>query len=306
MSENSPGLLHTSYAVTNMGAVWVPLNSLLVGESLRFTIDVSDSKFVVTSSRYRDEIQQVVEKVNRSIRILSMDELDEEARRKPAEYKSLAKPNDICYLLYTSGTTGLPKGVLHTHNSVIRLGVRVEEALATTSDDRVYMQLPFFHVWASLVMLGVMYFKATIVIEEKFDAEKYWMNVNEYRITQDHWTGTMPLNLLKLPQSPLDDKAKMTVFGTFGAMYDVLKLRWPNIRFQSVYGQSEHGAFTIVPVDQIYSGSDGIPKSPDELLIVDENGKPVPVGQTGEIVMRCRCGVRMQGYYKNPEATAKP
>jgi crotonobetaine/carnitine-CoA ligase len=305
MSENSPELLHASYAVTSMRAVWVPLNSLLIGESLRFTIDASDSAYVVASSRYRDEVQQAVDRVDRSIEILSIEELDKEAREGSAEFESSAEPNDICYLLYTSGTTGLPKGVLHTHNSVIRLGVRTEEALETTADDRVHMQLPFFHVWASLVMLGVMYFKATIVVEDGFDSERYWMNVAEYRVTQDHWTGTMPLNLLKLPPAASDQKTEMTVFGTVGAMHDVLKARWPNVRFQSVYGQSEHGAFTIVPVDQIYPGSDGIPKQPDVLLIVDDDGKPLPVGETGEIVMRCKCGVRMQGYYGNPEATAE-
>ncbi len=305
MSENSPELLNTSYAVTNMGAIWVPLNSLLVGESLRFTIDASESTWVITSLRYQDEIRRAVEKIDRSIEIFSIEALDKEARGKSAEYESPADPNDICYLLYTSGTTGLPKGVLHTHNSVIRLGVRTEEALVTKSDDRVYMQLPFFHVWASLVMLGVMYFKATIVVDERFNVEEYWNNIEKNKITQDHWTGTMPLNLLKLPQSALDNKVKMTVFGTVGAMYDILKTRWPNIRFQSVYGQSEHGAFTIVPADQIYPGSDGIPKPPDELLIVDDDGNLLPVGETGEIVMRCKCGVRMLGYYNNTEATAQ-
>jgi len=155
-------------------------------------------------------------------------------------------------------------------------------------------------------MLGVIYFKATIVVEERFNAEAYWENVDKYRITQGHWTGTMPLSLLKLPQSDLEQKAKINLLGTVGAMYDTLKARWPNIRVQSLYGLSEHPTFTAVPADDIIPGSDGVPKSPDEVFILDvETEKPLPVGETGEIMIRCKCGVHMLGYYKNPEATAK-
>ena len=305
MAENSPELLHVSYAVTNIGAVWVPINALLVGESLRYIVDVSDSTYTIVSSRYREQIEQAAGKVERPTQILSLEEVYKAAEEKSPEYKSPAEPNDICYLIYTSGTTGLPKGVLHTHNSNIKAAVRSEEAVETIGDDRVYVQLPFFHVWANLVMLGVIHFKATIVVDERFSTETYWENVDRYKITQGHWTGTMPLNLLKLPKSELEQKAKINVFGTLGAMYETIKARWPDIRFQSLYGLSEHPTLTAVLADEIIPGSDGVPRYPDEVLILDENEKSLPQGETGEIVVRCRCGVHMQGYYKNPEATAK-
>jgi crotonobetaine/carnitine-CoA ligase len=304
MSENSPEFIHVSYAVTSMGAIWVPVNSLLLGESLRYIMDVSDSTYVIVSARYREQIEEAIGKVDRPIQLLSLEEVYEAARGKPAEYKSPAEPDDLCYLLYTSGTTGFPKGVLHTHISNIRTGVRTEEAIETTSDDRVYIQLPFFHAWANLAMLGLIYYKAAMVVDERFHADTYWENVDKYKITQGHWTGTMPLNLLKLPESSLDQKAGITVFGTIGSMYDVIKERWPNNRYQSLFGLSEHATFSVVLPDGD-PRSDGKPKYPDEVFILDDNEKPLPQGETGEIMIRCKCGVHMQGYYKNPEATAK-
>ncbi len=305
MSENSPELACTLYATVLTGAVWVPINSLLVGESLQYIIDVSDSAHVIVSSRYRDQIEQVVGKVGRQIQVLPIEELDEEAEGEPASYVSPAEPDDLFCILFTSGTTGFPKGVLHTHRSATRSSITVEHNLETTSDDRIYMQLPFSHVWASATMFGTIYFKATMIVEERFEADTYWKNVDEYKITQGHWTGTIPLNLLKLPETDLEQKEKITVVGTFGGMYDVLEARWPNIRFQSVYGFTEHPCITIVPAHDIHQGSDGKPNAPDELFILDENSEPLPVGETGEIAVRCNCGLRMQGYYKNPEATAE-
>jgi crotonobetaine/carnitine-CoA ligase len=96
----------------------------------------------------------------------------------------------------------------------------------------------------------------------------------------------------------------MTVLVTGGAMYNDLKERWPNIRFQSVYGLTEHPGATFVPASEVIPGSDGVPWYPDEILILDNNEKPLPQGETGEIVIRCKCGRRLLGYYKNSEATA--
>ena len=154
-------------------------------------------------------------------------------------------------------------------------------------------------------MLGSLYHTCTMIMEDRFNTDKYWETIEKYKITQDHWTGTVPLNLMKMPLGEFEKKVDLKILGTFGALYDDMKQRWPNISFQSLYGQTEHPFITEVPPDQIFSGSDGIPKSPDEVLILDNEGNEVPQGVIGEIVCRCRCGVVMKGYYKNDEATAK-
>ena len=305
MSENSPELLHMFYGLNNTGAIWVLINNRLVGESLRYIIDVSDTTYLIVSVRLREQIGEVIKKVDRLIQIFSLEELDKEAEGKSPVYKSPTKPDNICYLLHTSGTTGFPKGVIHTHNSNIRSGVRSLEAGGTTSNTRAYMQLPFFHAWAILALMGIIYFKATMVVDERFHADTYWENVAKYKINQGHWTGTMPLNLLKLPPSDFEKKTKMNIFGTVGSLYDRIKARWPNLVPQSEYGLSEHPTSTATLEDDIVPGSDGRAKPTDKIFILDEIGKPLPVGETGEIIIECHCGCCMQSYYKNPGATAQ-
>ncbi len=305
MSENIPELLHTIMAITNVGAVWVPINSMLVGESLKYIVEASDSSFVCVSDSYTDTVAPVLEKLKTPVRILPINQLSELSQAMSEDFESPAEPNDESMIIFTSGTTGFPKGVLHTHNTYIRTAVRGLEALETDSDHRIHVYLPFFHGWAYLLMLGTLYHKCTMIMEDRFHAEDYWETIEKYKITQDHWTGTVPINLMKMDKGEFESRVQLKILGTFGALYATMKERWPNLSFQSLYGQTEHPFITEVPPDQIYPGSDGIPKPPDEVLILDDSGKPVPQGETGEIVCRCKCGVRMREYYKNPEATAK-
>ena len=305
MSENIPELLHTIMAITNLGAVWVPINSMLVGESLKYIVEASDSTFVCASDRYRDTVSGVLDKAKGPVQVLPINGLSEMAKGMSEEFECPAQPDDDSMIIFTSGTTGFPKGVVHTHNTYIRTAVRGLEALETDSKHRIHVYLPFFHGWAYLLMLGALYHKCTMIMEDRFHADDYWETIEKYRITQDHWTGTVPINLMKMAPAQFESRVQLKILGTFGALVETMKQRWPNLSFQSLFGQTEHPFITEVPADQIYPGSDGIPKYPDEVLILDDSGNPVPQGEVGEIVCRCRCGVRMKRYYKNAEATAK-
>jgi len=304
MSENIPELLYTIMAITNIGAIWVPINNMLVGESLRYIVESSQADVVCASAGAASVVRDALAALPRSVALLPIEELPQRAAHCSAECQCPAAPDDISMILFTSGTTGFPKGVLHTHNSYIRTAVRGLEVLGTDSSHRIHLYLPFSHGWAYLLMLGGLYYKCALIMEDRFHAATYWDTIERYGITQDHWTGTVPLNLMKSPKIPFEDRACLGIIGTFGALYAAMQQRWPHFRFHSLYGTTEHPFMTEVPPDQIIPGSDGIPKYPDEILIVDDRGNPVPCGTVGEIVCRCRCGVVMQGYYRNPEATA--
>lgn len=304
MAENIPELLYTIMAITNIGAVWVPINSMLIGESLRYIVDASDAAYVCVSSKYQDVVSEALGDKADRVTTLPLEKFQDMAAGESTGFESPAKPDDLSMIVFTSGTTGFPKGVMHTHNTYIRTAVRGLEALGTDGNHRIHVYLPFFHGWAYLIMLGALYNKCLMVMEDRFHAETYWETIEKYGITQDHWTGTVPLNLMKLPKCDFEQKVHLNIIGTFGAMYSLMKERWPNLSFQSLYGQTEHPFVTEVPADQIYAGSDGIPKHPDEVLILGNEGEILPQGETGEIVCRCRCGVVMKGYYKSPETTA--
>ena len=305
MADNVPELLYTIMAITNIGALWVPLSGMLVGESLRYIIDSSDATFMCAGEPYAAAAESAVAKIDRSVKLVPLTGLSELAKDRSGEFECPAKPDDPSMVIFTSGTTGFPKGVLHTHNSYIRTGVRGLEVLNTDASHRIHLYLPFSHGWAYLLMLGSLYYKCALIMEDRFHGDTYWDTIQRHGVTQDHWTGTVPLNLMKVPKIPYEDTASFGIIGTFGALYSPMKERWPNIRFLSLYGQTEHPFMTEVPPDQIKPGSDGIPKYPDEILILDDKGEAVPTGEVGEIVCRCGCGVVMKGYYKNPEATAQ-
>jgi crotonobetaine/carnitine-CoA ligase len=304
MAENVPELLHTIMAITNLGALWVPINNLLVGESLRHIVDNSDATFICVGDRYADGVRRVLGAIGRPIDLISITDLPDRARNASAECECPVGFADPSMILFTSGTTGFPKGVLHTHGSYIRTGVRGLEVLGTDDSHRIHLYLPFCHGWAYLLMLGSLYYKCQLIMEDGFHAETYWDTIRRYGVTQDHWTGTVPLKLMKAPGSAFEKTVRLGVIGTFGALYSHMKDRWPTIRFHSLYGTTEHPFMTEVPPQHVKPGSDGIPKYPDEILTVDDAGNPVPAGEVGEIVCRCRCGVVMQGYYNNPEATS--
>jgi acyl-coenzyme A synthetase/AMP-(fatty) acid ligase len=91
-----------------------------------------------------------------------------------------------------------------------------------------------------------------MVMEDRFHAEAYWETIEKYKITQDHWTGTVPINLMKMPKAEFESRVSLKILGTFGALYETMKERWPNLSFQSLFGQTEHPFITAVPPDQIY------------------------------------------------------
>ncbi|MDD4996750.1 MAG: class I adenylate-forming enzyme family protein, partial [Syntrophales bacterium] len=303
MAENSPELLHTIISLNCVGAVWVPLNNQLIGESLKYIIEDSDAGHVFASAIFEERIRDLHDQM-RPVEIHSIGEVSDKSAAMPKTYDSQSDPDEINVIIYTSGTTGFPKGVMHTHLSNIRVGARSLGILETTKDERIHVYLPFFHAWAYAILMGALYYRASLYIDKAFNAGTYWADIDKYSITQDHWTGTVPVGLMKLPSSAEDKQRSLKIFGTFGALYEQMIQRWPRLRFQSLYGQTEHPAATAVPPDQIFQGSDGLPKSPDEILIVDDNGNILSPGPVGEIVIRCRCGAGFQGYYKNSAATA--
>ena len=197
MAENVPELLYTIMAITNIGALWVPINNALVGESLRFVVEHSDAGTVCVSVRYEETVGRALAGLAEPVQLLPIARLVEESAAMPTACECPVSPDDPSMILFTSGTTGFPKGVLHTHTTYIRTGVRGLEPLGTDETHRIHLYLPFCHGWAYLLMLGSLYYKCQLIMEDTFHAESYWDTIQRYQVTQDHWTGTVPLRLMK-------------------------------------------------------------------------------------------------------------
>ncbi|GAH41363.1 unnamed protein product, partial [marine sediment metagenome] len=226
-------------------------------------------------------------------------------------------------LLYTAGTTGVPKGVMLSHNS---FAVYVLENVTPADpelEERNILTVPLYHVAGIQAMMAAIYGGRTLVMERQFDAKEWMELVESEKANRAMMVPTMLKQLMDHPEFSEHDLSSLKVI-TYGAApmpLEVIKRAldvFPGVSFINAFGQTETASTitTLGPEDHIISGTEeerekklkrlssiGKPMSDVEMRIIDEDGRELPVGQVGEIVAR---GPRvMTGYWKDEEKTEK-
>ncbi|WP_119155120.1 long-chain fatty acid--CoA ligase [Caldimonas tepidiphila] len=225
---------------------------------------------------------------------------------RPGAYE--AGPEDLCVMPYTSGTTGAPKGCMHTHRSVMSTLVGGVSWFSRTQDAVYLSALPFFHVTGlSGSLNGPLYAGATIVVLPRWDREAAARCIERYRVSIWQSISTMVIDFLSYPGLAGHDLSSLKALrGGGAAMPEAVahKLReLTGLDFVEGYGMSETMAAThINPPHRPKPQCLGIPVfDVDARLIDPATLAPVPDGEVGEIVVH---GPQvMQGYWRQPEAT---
>ena len=218
---------------------------------------------------------------------------------------------DLAMLVYTSGSTGFPKGVMMTHANVVAASTSITTYLESAPDDIVLCALPISFDYGLYQVLMSMQVGATVVLEKSFAFPQAILNrVAEERVTGLPLVPTMAALLLRMRD--LDPGAYPTlryISNTAAALPPAHICRlgelFPTARLFSMYGLTECKRCTWLPPTELARrpGSVGIPIPGTEGWIVDEDGRRLGPGETGELVIR---GPHvMAGYWENPEATAK-
>ncbi len=220
------------------------------------------------------------------------------------------QPSDMAVLPYTSGTTGLPKGCMHIHASLMHNAVASGLWGNSTPENVVLSVVPMFHITGMVsVMNATIYAGATLVVMPRWDREVAGRLISRWRIT--HWTciPTMVIDLLGSPNVARFDMSSLVNIGGGGAAMPqaVAQRLWESyrLRFVEGYGLTETAAPSHSnPPDSPKQQCLGIPfMSTDSRVIDPATLTEVPVGEQGEIVM---CGPQnFQGYWKRPDATAE-
>ncbi len=220
-----------------------------------------------------------------------------------------AKPEDLAVLPYTSGTTGLPKGCMHTHGTIMHNAMASGIWAAGTPENKTLCVVPMFHITGMVsVMHSSIYIGATLVLMPRWDRDLAGRLISKWKIT--HWTNipTMVIDLLGSPNMAQFDLSSLVNIGGGGAaMPEAVAQRLLDqfgLKYIEGYGLTETAAPSHTnPPDAPKKQCLGIPFMSVDARVVDpETLKELPQGESGEIVIS---GPQVfKGYWKRPDATA--
>ncbi|WP_304458196.1 class I adenylate-forming enzyme family protein [Alicyclobacillus sendaiensis] len=311
--DNSPEMVVAYGAVTSMGAIAVPINPTLSLPEMTFILqDVEASAFIGAPDRA--EALAANREVTSVERWLTPDVLwrHVESGGKGLPHHAEVRPDSTAMILYTSGTTGRPKGVMLSHEGVLRTAQTVCDYLESTEGERILNLLPMTHCFSICVeILHALLAGGTLFIRSGTFAPRAVLGeIERHRVT--FICGVPSIFMLlneALKRHPVD-VSSLRVGLVGGAPVPVETIRefeaQTGIVIVEGYGQTELSPLaTLQPPhpDERRLSSCGLPIPGTEVRIVDAEGRDVPVGEPGELLVR---GFNvMQGYWRQPERTAE-
>jgi acyl-CoA synthetase (AMP-forming)/AMP-acid ligase II len=222
------------------------------------------------------------------------------------------RPEDLCDIIFTSGTTGRPKGVMSRHDQTIRVFLEWSEIVGLGDEDRYLIVNPFFHTFGYKAgFLACLLRGATMLPLAVFDVPTVLRMVNTERITALPGPPTLYLSILNHPERDSFDLSslRLAVTGAAAVPVEMIRRMREELSFRVIltaYGLTEStGTITMCRVDddpETISSTSGRAITDVEVRVVDENNIEVPRGTAGEIV--CRGYNVMPGYFADPAATA--
>ncbi|HLS20210.1 MAG TPA: ATP-dependent acyl-CoA ligase [Bacillota bacterium] len=320
MLDNSPEYIDLWFGLSMIGSVLVPINTHLKGEGLKHIIDHSDCQVVVTEADYVERIEKVLEKIDREIVIVVNDtrlvhglatDLPKlssfmEGKIDRPLPKVAIKSNDLNNILYTSGTTGPPKGVMLTHENYIHSAESFAHKMVRAStDDILFTTLPLFHINAQAhTILAAIAVNATIALEKRFSASKFWEQIYHSQATIFNSLGAMIPILCKQPEHNLERKHRIRLTACAATPkndWELFEKRF-NLKIVEGYGLTETAGFCVThPKNSNKIGSIGRPYSYVQAKVTsDKEGSKSAIG---ELALKAEAKYFMKGYYKMPQAT---
>jgi acyl-CoA synthetase (AMP-forming)/AMP-acid ligase II len=311
------------FGLAKAGRVCVPLNYRSVGRELMYLIDNSEISTLIFGSAFAEVVNSIRQELGGIRSFICLDgEIDDALNYEeligafpPEEPVDDVNPDDPCVLFYTSGTTGRPKGAIHTHKSIIAETQVPYRGLS--SSDVVLCVMPFFHVGGSAAhLIPAFAAGATQVIHKSFDETAILRTIEDEGVTYVFLVPTMIIRLLEHPDLMKYDLSSLHGVGYTGAPMPIEALRLGIERVGEVFfqelGQTETMNMTVLkreehrldgsPREMRRLESVGRPPIEGELRVVDERGRDVAIGETGELV--ARSDRIMQGYWRMPKETA--
>ena len=324
--KNCPEFIFSWFALAKIGAVMVPTNVLSSLQEIEYFAQYADAEAVITEPEYVNlftDIRQSCPAVKQLLlaRTASwypnsrmypdttvLGELIDEA--PPEAPAADIDPEDDLMIVFTPAKNGGTRAVRITHANAVFAGIFGAQAWKVTPLDRHFMVLPLFHINGQFIsVMPTLTAGATLIMTEQFIASRYMEQARAYGVTTASLVAATVRMLLSQPPTELDSKNSlrlaMYAIAITDEEWDAFESRF-NIRLCDLWGLTETlGATTINPIDGRFKRNCiGMPRLGTEVMVVNDQGNPVPPETQGEIIVRGVPGrTLMKDYYKDSEAT---
>jgi crotonobetaine/carnitine-CoA ligase len=321
MATNSEAHVLLLLALANLGAIAVPVNPELNATEAAYIFRHAEVAAIACTSASEPAAQAAGGELPNAPWFLSLEgqadslvSFQDLLRPSAAHGRPNAGPDDTCLILYTSGTTGFPKGVMHSQRNFVLAGEAFVERMYLQPDDRLFVVLPLFHINALFYSLGgALAAGASLLLVPRFSASSFWRIAAEGGATEVNILAAVGNILTRRPRSELvagHRLRKVYGAGMSGETLQVFPSEFGVPTLVEGYGMTEVPGVCNNPfLGPHKPGSIGCPaRHPDhsrvfsQMRVLDDEGHDVPAGQTGEIAVRSP--IMMQGYYRDVEATA--
>jgi acyl-CoA synthetase (AMP-forming)/AMP-acid ligase II len=321
LDKNSDAFFEVLFAAAKSNIVLVAVNWRLSPTEIAYVINDAEAELLFVGQEYFSTIEQIRAELASVTGIISLDARHgewafyEEWREAGAKTDPNipVTPDDVALQLYTSGTTGHPKGAQLTNASLLTLMPAAVKQWGDWSErDVSLVSMPLFHIGGTGYALVGFFAGASNAVVREVDCREILKVIGTRRVTKTFWVPALILFLLQTPEIEAADLSslQLIIYGASPMPKDLVFKAMAVFKcdFAQVYGLTETtGAVTWLPPEEHLAesprmGSCGRPMAGIEIRVVDGEGRELPRGEIGEII--CKTPQNMKGYWKLPEATA--
>ena len=319
---NSVEFLEAYFAIAKIGGIVVPLNWRLVSDELEFILKDSGSETLIFGEEFVGVVADLHSRGDKTdVKNWLQVSADNNNSNFAKDYEGFrnqesntepeirAKEDDLLYIMYTSGTTGLPKGVVHSHNTSIWALITFIASTDLRGGDRYLVALPLFHVGSLIPATLNIYWGVTSVIMREFDPVRAWDLIQEEKITCSLLVPAMLNFMSQVPDITHYDYSSLRWIQSGAAPLPVniiQKYADLDIGIHQIYGLTECcGPACVISAENALKkiGSTGRPFFHTEGKVVDDNGVTCLPGEQGEVWLKGKH--IMLEYWNRPDATAE-
>lgn len=318
---NSVEFVESFLAIAKMGGVVVPLNWRLVADELEFIIKDSGAQTLLYGREFQAVVADLQSRGDKTDVVRWIEAGEAEGRLDFSQsYDSFriegstsepalgATGDDLLFIMYTSGTTGLPKGVVHSHTTVFWAILTFEASCDLRDGDRYLVALPLFHVGALTPVALNVYRGVTSIVMREFDPVKAWALIKEESVTTTLLVPAMLNFMIQIPGDQIHaEQLRWIQSGAAPVPVSLIEqYAGMGIEIHQIYGLTEScGPACVIGADNAMKkvGSTGKAFFHTEVRVVDDDGSDVTPGEQGEVWVRG--GHIMLEYWHRPDATAE-